>query len=61
MIAEIDLQNRAPLVIGATGMDAGLQNIRIIIMTFAARYRWTAFSPTRLVRWIRRRRWPRRA
>lgn len=34
MIAEIDIQNRAPLVIGATGMDAILQNIRIIIMTF---------------------------
>lgn len=32
--AEIDLQNSAPLIIGATGMDAILQNIRMIIMTF---------------------------
>lgn len=32
---EIDLQNRAPLVIGATGFEAIVQNIRIILMTLS--------------------------
>ena len=33
MELEISLQDRTPLVIGATGMDAIVQNIKIIILT----------------------------
>lgn len=41
----VDMREAAPLVIGATGLDAVVQNIRMILTTFAYPSRWTGVSP----------------